>query len=631
MSLVGSEGWWRNGPRWRMERTCSSWVDREELAVIPAPFAEWLVRQVRAVSEDGESDGDAFARWTLVRGLDVGESESLDLSGFRAVGGGDKGLDAYWVNPSGTQIYLVQAKFSEDPLEKSVGVEATRALLAAYEILLDRQAASALDEDLGAVATQLESVRSVGGEVVLVLSVAGRVTSPAVAELQVQIGSLEEPRPRFECWDLDYWFNEAPDYEGDEDLHGQVFEFQHGGAMPGPQLAVDGIGETWVVSLSARSLAEQLGPKRTKAIQANVRYHLGKKGVNRKILSSLSTEAESERFWLRDNGMVMLCDAVSVADGVVRVENPQVVNGGQTLFTLSSPGASLDRAFVLAKIIQLTGQAQSRTDISADLALTSNQQTKITASDLKSNEPEQFSLERNLQLLQPKWLYERRRNQKTAVRDRRRQFGERILDKEDYAQHLYAYLGNPAIAIKSKLAIFSDEGSERYRDIFLVDRDVRVGVLAHTLFTALVHDTTNRVDQALSSGDGTGQPISGRVVWVRLRRLKNLWASYGTALVGEVQRTYLPEASPQAMQELSERLLASQPSAEALVRAVQAALVTWAVGLGTLSRQRGEEVELKPLLEDPRTFSDLLQFAFDGGQLETIRDGLAKALQPDAT
>jgi len=141
---------------------------------------------------------------------------------------------------------------------------------------------------------------------------------------------------------------------------------------------------------------------------------LDKNPVNQAIRESI-TASKANEFALFNNGVTMLSDRTGVSSDTAQqgkaqivLRNPQLVNGGQTAYTLgrvyeeckSSHDFTVFRGKeVLLRVITFVDQGKKPTPVAQKLALigeiskASNSQTKIEESDRRSNDPIQLDLQ----------------------------------------------------------------------------------------------------------------------------------------------------------------------------------------------------------------------------------------------
>ena len=142
---------------------------------------------------------------------------------------------------------------------------------------------------------------------------------------------------------------------------------------------------------------------------ANIRRFKGKAGaVNRDIYNTCSSLEEGYQFWFLNNGITIVCDnfdPVTDPDNPhIKIKNLQIVNGCQTASTLAL--AAKDKK--LPKDVRVLLRIYETAEISLvdKIVLTTNNQNRITARDLRANDSIQFDMERGFRKYN--YYYERK-------------------------------------------------------------------------------------------------------------------------------------------------------------------------------------------------------------------------------
>lgn len=141
---------------------------------------------------------------------------------------------------------------------------------------------------------------------------------------------------------------------------------------------------------------------------------LDKNPVNQEIAASIEGVTGNE-FSLFNNGITIVSDGTQISSDTAKlataqviIRNPQLINGGQTAYTLSriyqnclSTGnfSVFKGKEVLLKVISFVGKPKpanlsDRLDLITSISKASNSQTKIEESDRRSNDPIQLELQR---------------------------------------------------------------------------------------------------------------------------------------------------------------------------------------------------------------------------------------------
>ena len=193
--------------------------------------------------------------------------------------------------------------------------------------------------------------------------------------------------------------------------------------------------------------------------------------VNAQIAKSI-TEISTNEFALFNNGITMLSDNTNYSDKVGRknkaeliVTNPQIINGGQTAYTLSviyddcvKNNKSLDTfndKEVLLKIItfndenvDLVSLNGNKLKLIEDISIATNQQSPVTEADRRANDKVQVELQK-LIFEEFGLYYERKRGEygdglRKGYIDR-----SKIIDRELFLRMCLSAQNNPGVARRS--------------------------------------------------------------------------------------------------------------------------------------------------------------------------------------
>jgi hypothetical protein len=221
--------------------------------------------------------------------------------------------------------------------------------------------------------------------------------------------------------------------------------------------------ESWVFSMSAKDVGEMFDKAKSQLFARNIRGYLGDTEINKAITATVTREPQN--FWYYNNGITIVCDAAKQEEqkgqNVLRVERPQVVNGQQTVRTLSQ--ANSPDASVLVKVIVIPREGRNEDeydDLIRNIVRATNWQNAIKPSDLVSNDKVQVFLERELRKV--KYHYLRKRQTK---REAQASYGMayRMIKKDEIAQAVAACMFDSVVVRRGKEGLFDDE---HYRSIF---------------------------------------------------------------------------------------------------------------------------------------------------------------------
>jgi len=216
----------------------------------------------------------------------------------------------------------------------------------------------------------------------------------------------------------------------------------------------------WIFSMNTFAVAEMYETAGIRLFARNVRGFLGKSTqVNRGMQDTLRTEPWN--FWYYNNGITMICDhAERISIGgrdVMRVSNPQIINGQQTTRTLHDADSHGSAASVLVKAIMVPRDLKSGSEkfdmLVSRIVAATNLQNAIRPSDLMANDRRQIEIERELRKFN--YYYLRKRQSKSEAR---RFVGahQRVVTKEEIAQAIAGCELDPAIVREGKEGLFEE-------------------------------------------------------------------------------------------------------------------------------------------------------------------------------
>lgn len=218
--------------------------------------------------------------------------------------------------------------------------------------------------------------------------------------------------------------------------------------------------ESWVFSMNDAAVGGLFERARTRLFARNVRGFLGSTEINRGMEATL--QKEPEYFWYYNNGITIVCDDAtqesSRGRNVLRVTNPQVINGQQTTRTLARSLRKGSRASVLVRVIRIPRSPQRGVNgfetLVSRIVSATNWQNDIRPSDLMSNDRRQIEIERQLRKLH--YLYLRKRMTKGEARGAAGARHLRLIKKEELAQAVAACDLDPFVVREGKEGLFEE-------------------------------------------------------------------------------------------------------------------------------------------------------------------------------
>ena len=161
-----------------------------------------------------------------------------------------------------------------------------------------------------------------------------------------------------------------------------------------------------LVSLNdyVKAVTDSDGKLKRYLFNENVRDYLGENHTNSHIMNTLMSE-ESPDFWLLNNGVTMLTSNASVFDGVITINDVQIVNGLQTTVTIfnyfQNGGKDEQNRNVLIKVIR-----PNSSEVGREITKATNNQSAIPLYALHANDKIQKDIEDIL--YRNNYFYERR-------------------------------------------------------------------------------------------------------------------------------------------------------------------------------------------------------------------------------
>lgn len=146
-----------------------------------------------------------------------------------------------------------------------------------------------------------------------------------------------------------------------------------------------------IVNVSAFSIKTLYAQYNIQLLAKNLRYHISGRDIDRGIEETIRCTPES--FWLKNNGITIVCDDFKIDGREVKLRNFSIINGGQTTYMLHK-SRYIDEThdlFLPCKIIRTDGNTEDEKNaFSLAIAKATNTQKPIKPVDLKANSPEQI-------------------------------------------------------------------------------------------------------------------------------------------------------------------------------------------------------------------------------------------------
>ena len=150
-----------------------------------------------------------------------------------------------------------------------------------------------------------------------------------------------------------------------------------------------------IVNVSAFSIKQLYAEHNIALLSRNLRYHIKGGNIDREISKTINETPEL--FWLKNNGITIICDSFDIDGNVVKLRNFSIVNGGQTTYQLHRNRNinETNDLYLPCKIIKTVGESEEdKNAFSLSIAKAANDQKPIKPADLKANAPEQIRFAR---------------------------------------------------------------------------------------------------------------------------------------------------------------------------------------------------------------------------------------------
>lgn len=366
------------------------------------------------ISDDGRLKSLAFVYLCVKTTLDLDFEEAMDCL---TEGGGDFGIDAIHVKgelDGEFDVTLFQGKYKQDLTARSEFPEnSVRQLIGAIHYIFDPNAI--LKSINVRLKTRIEGVRSL-----------------------IRDGFL--PRVRVIACNNGLRWNsagqEAIDREGFQD---QVsWEHINHDKLIGMIQSVKPVTETlrmvgkavvedmnfsrvFIGRIPVQEVAQLIERHGEKLLERNIRRYLGLNGnrVNEGIQTTLQNSPND--FYFFNNGLTLVCsdfafNALQSGDYQVRIENLQIVNGGQTSITIFKTLMTMDAALAVnaSVLVRIYKLPTDNDDLVLQITHATNSQNPVDLKDLRTNDQVQRALELSVESLGFK--YRRKRTDAALAR-----------------------------------------------------------------------------------------------------------------------------------------------------------------------------------------------------------------------
>lgn len=278
-----------------------------------------------------------------------------------------------------------------------------------------------------------------------------------------------------------------------------------------------------VIFVPCLEIAKILSRYKNSVLKYNPRCYLSlaKNSVNEKIKQEV-TASRKNNFALLNNGITILADNLEISEstgelnaGQLILTQPQILNGGQTAYTLSLIYDDIkdnDYTVLSDKEVMIKIITRIKTDEEFDhrfvqmISNATNQQSEVIEADRRSNHSIQLNLQKEI-FKNYGYFYERKNGEFFEGTHNKIINKSIIIDRLDFIKAVYAYKGEPAAARRAndkelfKEAKFSEilGGTLAFHEQFFAYMIFQLLVEQETKFTKK-YDSVDTYGHAITYG-----------------------------------------------------------------------------------------------------------------------------------
>ena len=433
---------------------------------------ETLKREIKEIRETyaAWSEDNAFVHWFLQAFLTSDrEAAAQAVTGAS----GDKDVDAVFIDDNLSKVFVLQGKYhkgNKPPQEKRDSVLSFAQLARIIPGPEPEFATHCENLDPNVAARLLNArkrIRQRNFGLALYYVTTGRCSGALKAEAE-SVASRVQRDVTISIFDRADVLNLLVDY-----LSGAAppVPFVDLRLIGGPESLIHRFDEqtdidSWILTMSGRDLAQLYEVAGDRLFARNIRGFLGDTKINDGMASTL--QKQPEYFWYFNNGVTIVCNSARTTSergtSILRVNNPQIINGQQTTRTLHQTTTKDAAVLVRVISIQRSGSSaeQQFESLVSNIVAATNWQNAILPSDLRSNDARQVALERDFAKVRYHYL-RKRQTKREAKRVLGSQHWFRV-KKEELAQVVGACDLDPQLVRSGKEGLFEPPTYDRIFD-----------------------------------------------------------------------------------------------------------------------------------------------------------------------
>jgi hypothetical protein len=449
-----------------------------------------------AISDEPLDKARSLAYIHLLLKVKFGVKDFLARHTLITDGTQDGGLDAYYIDKEHKKIYFIQSKFrttNKNYLEK--GMDITEILKMEISRITKGEKIDSngieYNSKIQNFQKELQDIRDVAKYDYIVIFL-GNLTKINDEQIRKLIENCN-----YEIFNYQRAYNEllfpwacGTYFDPDEIIIRLVLKNKE---HPRLKQTIDtdfGVYNVTVVFVPAIEIAKVMTQYKNSILRYNPRNYLSlqKKSVNERIRNTI-IDQDKNSFALLNNGITILSENINFSEstgkqneGQLILNRPQILNGGQTAFTLGQifedySGKAknpLETKEVLVRIITPIEDGSTVDHKFIELiSNATNQQNEVSEADRRSNHAIQIELQKTI-YDQYGFLYERKTGEFHDGLANKIVPPDQIIDRLDFIKAYYAYGGDAASARRTSEDVLFQEDNfykilnnvSRYKEMF---------------------------------------------------------------------------------------------------------------------------------------------------------------------
>lgn len=332
-------------------------------------------------------DYHAFIYWFIETTFDYHKEEILNSI---CDGTHDKGIDAVIIDPIELKVVIIQSKYERAGDQVQINENEVKLLASVRNFFDSREALNAGIVKGNQVTKRLmneafEVIRRKNYTLELIF-ISTHKMAPHLDDLVYDSLGFAESEFRIYNYNriMQLYHDKMRDFTPSIGVYNLPFEDSD------KSIIKTSGNKSWVLTVNVDEIRSLVNKYKDLLFRKNVRNFLGKSRTNRKILETL--EIDPDNFWYYNNGITILCDKANIVmeKGYIRLENPQIVNGCQTVMSIKNFEGEAHGEVMVRAIESIDHEFINY------LTLYQNSSNPVRNRDLKSNDPVQIRLKHEL-------------------------------------------------------------------------------------------------------------------------------------------------------------------------------------------------------------------------------------------